>query len=157
MTLTLTPLPRDALSRVAGFSLSEDQAGFANLPRVTMATGAARDGHVILSGETPVGFFAIDRDYAETHDFAPTGCIGLRQFLIDHAHQGQGHAGAACVALRPYLREHYPEAVACYLTVNCRNPNARAAYLKGGFEDTGALYLDGGFGPQHILRLDLLI
>ncbi|MCA0043040.1 GNAT family N-acetyltransferase [Celeribacter litoreus] len=156
MTLTLTPLPRDALPRVAGFSLPEDQAGFADLPTVTMATGAARDGHMILFGQTPVGFFAIDRDYAQTHEFAQEGSIGLRQFLIDHPHQGRGHAGSACLALSPYLRHHYPQAIDCYLTVNCRNPNARAAYLKGGFEDTGALYLDGGFGPQHILQLDLI-
>jgi Acetyltransferases, including N-acetylases of ribosomal proteins len=155
VSVTLSILPREDVNRLAGFSLPPDQAGFADLPTITMSTGAARDGHVILSDGKPVGFFAIDRDYADHHEFAPEGVIGLRQFMIDHAAQGKGHASAACRALKPYLQAQYPGAYACYLTVNCRNPNARKAYLKGGFFDTGALYLDGGFGPQHIMRLDL--
>jgi RimJ/RimL family protein N-acetyltransferase len=155
VSLTLAPLPREDLNRLAGFSLPPDQAGFADLPSVTLSTGMARDGHVILSEGQPVGFFAIDRDYADHHDFAPAGVLGLRQFMIDHVAQGQGHASAACRALKPYLQAQYPGAGSCYLTVNCRNPNARRAYLKGGFIDTGALYVDGGFGPQHIMHLPL--
>ncbi|WP_460274898.1 GNAT family N-acetyltransferase [Celeribacter sp. ULVN23_4] len=155
MSITLAPLPREDVSRLAGFSLPPDQAGFADLPSVTLSSGAARDGHVILAQGQPVGFFAIDRDYAEHHDFAPDSVLGLRQFLIDHASQGRGYASAACLALRSYLSVTYPGYSACYLTVNCRNPNARKAYLKGGFIDTNALYLDGGFGPQHIMRLPL--
>lgn len=41
------------------------------------------------------------------------------------------------------------------LTVNARNPAARAVYLAGGFADTGELYLGGPAGPQHVMRLPL--
>lgn len=151
---TLRPLPLSELHLTEGFTLPPEQAGFADLPTVSMQQGTARDGHLILWDGQPAGFFAIDRDYGETQDFAPNDVIGLRMFLVDHAQQGRGIAKAACAQLRAYLARHYA-APACYLTVNAKNPAARAAYLHGGFEDTGALYLDGGFGPQHILRLDL--
>jgi len=39
------------------------------------------------------------------------------------------------------------------LTVNHRNPAAIATYLKGGFAQTGQDYLDGPFGPQHVMVL----
>ncbi|WP_417263581.1 GNAT family N-acetyltransferase [Celeribacter sp.] len=154
--LTITPLPRSALHRVAGFSLPPEQAQFSGLPVETMRDAPEdRDGHVIEEGGTPVGFFAIDRSYAESHEFAEPGALGLRMFLIDHKAQGRGIASKACATLKTYLAETYPERSLCYLTVNCRNPHARKAYLNGGFTDTGALYHGGGFGPQHILRLDL--
>jgi hypothetical protein len=41
------------------------------------------------------------------------------------------------------------------LTVNVRNPVARAVYVRGGFVDAGELHLGGSAGPQHVLRLDL--
>jgi RimJ/RimL family protein N-acetyltransferase len=75
-------------------------------------------------------------------------------FLIDRAFQGKGLAKAACTQLRPYLAQQY-DATECWLTVNTINPAARAAYLFGGFIDTGEVYTGGGYGPQHILRLPL--
>ena len=110
---------------------------------------------MIWEGDTPVGFFAIDLDYAQAHDFAEQGTLGLRMFCIDARHQGRGLATQACRALGAYLAKQYPQAATVYLTVNHRNPGARAAYLKGGFTDTGEDYLGGGAGPQHIMRLPL--
>ncbi|MBW6416764.1 GNAT family N-acetyltransferase [Celeribacter sp. PS-C1] len=154
--LTINPLPRSALHRVAGFSLPPEQAQFSDLPAETMGRAPEdRDGHVIEESGAPVGFFAIDRSYAETHEFSEPGALGLRMFLIDHKAQGRGVASGACAMLKVYLAKTYSERSLCYLTVNCRNPHARKAYLNGGFTDTGALYHGGGLGPQHILRLDL--
>ncbi|MBY6116228.1 GNAT family N-acetyltransferase [Mameliella alba] len=154
MTMTIRPLPRAELDLTSGFVLPPDQAPFADLPLVSMQKGAARDGHLILHDDIPAGFFAIDRDYADTHDFAPQGVIGLRMFLVDQAHQGKGVAKAACRQLASYLPRHY-DAMECWLTVNAKNPAARSAYLAGGFIDTLQFYHDGGYGPQHILRLPL--
>ncbi|AJE48001.1 GNAT family N-acetyltransferase [Celeribacter indicus] len=156
MTVTISPLPRDALDRVAGFSLPPEQAQFSGLPARTMDDAPPdRDGHVIEEDGTPVGFFAIDRGYATAHEFAEAGALGLRMFLIDRRAQGRGIASAACRQLAGYLARAYPDRALCYLTVNCRNPHARRAYLNGGFTDTGALYHGGAIGPQHILRLAL--
>ncbi|OWU69916.1 hypothetical protein ATO3_21625 [Marinibacterium profundimaris] len=143
------------MGRLSHFTLPPEQAGFADLPGKVLSDSPARDGHVILADGEPAGFFAIDRDYAETHDFADPGAIGLRMFSVDHAQQGRGIASAAARAMAGYFRDRYPGIGSCWLTVNCRNPGARAVYLKGGFTDTGALYHGGGFGPQHIMRLAL--
>lgn len=74
---------------------------------------------------------------------------------IDASEQGRGLGKALFAALPRYLSQRYPDRAECWLTVNCRNPRARHVYLTGGWEDTGALYLDGGAGPQHIMRLRL--
>ena len=153
--ITLAPLPRDQIGRVDHFTLPPDQAPFSAHPRDVMDAPDTRDGHVILADGQPAGFFAIDRDYPDHHDFAPEGTIGLRMFSVDHAQQGRGVASNGCRALAGYLAAQYPGTGSCYLTVNCRNADAYRVYIKGGFVDTGALYLGGGFGPQHIMCLDL--
>ncbi|MDK3019735.1 GNAT family N-acetyltransferase [Pseudodonghicola flavimaris] len=154
--VTLAPLPRDRLDLIAHLSLPPEQHQFAFPPVTAMARAdGQRDGHMILEGDAVVGFFGIDPGYAEAHDFAEAGSIGLRMFSIDHRAQGRGIATAASRALQPYLRAQYPGVAICYLTVNHRNPHAKSAYLKGGFVDIGADYLGGASGPQHILRLAL--
>ncbi|MBR9841632.1 MAG: GNAT family N-acetyltransferase [Rhodobacteraceae bacterium] len=154
--ITLAPLPPGRTDLVADIRLPAEQQVFADYPPDVMASaGPGRDGHMILENGTVVGFFAIDRTYADAHDFAEPDTIGLRMFSIDARAQGRGIATAACRALADYLPRHYPDASACYLTVNHRNPRAKAAYLKGGFTDTGEDYLGGGAGPQYIMRLPL--
>ncbi|WP_136442677.1 GNAT family N-acetyltransferase [Pacificoceanicola onchidii] len=154
MSITIRPLPLSELHLTQGFNLPPDQAGFADMPMVSMRNPDGRDGHLIEYNGGPAGFFAIDRHYGAEQTYAPEGVIGLRMFLIDHAQQGKGVASGACRLLKTYLPQHY-DAPECWLTVNERNPGARKAYLNGGFVDTGEMYLDGGFGPQHILRLPL--
>ncbi|WP_306133482.1 GNAT family N-acetyltransferase [Roseivivax marinus] len=156
MTIELCPLPPGRPDLLAAITLPPEQHEFASPPALSMAQAdGPRDGHLIVEGDTPVGFFAIDRDYPRAHDFADHGSVGLRMFCIDGRHQGRGIAKAACRALHPYLARQYPEATAVYLTVNHRNPGARAAYLGGGFIDTGEDYLGGAAGPQHVMRLAL--
>jgi GNAT superfamily N-acetyltransferase len=75
--------------------------------------------------------------------------------MVDQAQQGKGIAKAMFAALPDHLRAGYPDATEAYLTVNCNNPRARHGYLTGGWGDTGDLYLDGGYGPQHVMRLSL--
>jgi hypothetical protein len=48
-----------------------------------------------------------------------------------------------------------PGAKSIILTVNCKNPAAYAAYISGGFVDTGAQYVGGNAGPQFIMQLVL--
>lgn len=153
--ITIEPLPRDQIGRVAHFQLPPEQAQFSAFPVDVMNTPGHRDAHVILADGEPAGFFAIDRDYAAHHDFAHDRALGLRMFSVDFAQQGQGVASNGCRALRAYLQKQYPDWTACFLTVNVKNPDAYRVYEKGGFMDTRDLYLGGGLGPQHIMRLDL--
>ncbi len=157
MSVTLSPLPAGRLDLIEHLTLPPEQHEFSDPPAAAMAAATGRrDGHIIMRGGEAVGFFAIDPDYPAAHDFAEAGTIGLRMFSVDGQHQGQGIASAACGLLRAYLAEQYPDATAVYLTVNHRNTGARACYLKGGFDLTGADYLGGGAGPQHIMRLALV-
>lgn len=156
MTVTLAPLPKDRPELIADLDLPPEQHQFASPPRVALTNGKGRrDGHMILEGDRVVGFFGIEPDYPEVHDFAEPGSIGLRMFSVDYRHQGRGIASAACRQLADYLPRHYPQAHRCYLTVNHRNPGAKAVYLKSGFVETGEDYLGGASGPQYIMRLDL--
>lgn len=154
--ITLAPMPADRTDLIAGITLPPEQHAFSAPPTVALAEATGRrDGHLILYEGTVVGFFGIDPDYPDAHDFAEPGTIGLRMFSIDHAHQGRGIATGACQQLASYLGQLYPQAPAVYLTVNHRNPRAKKAYLNGGFTDTGEDYLLGGAGPQFIMRLPL--
>lgn len=154
--ITLAPLPKDRPELIAHLDLPPEQHQFASPPRVALTNAKGRrDGHMILEDGKVVGFFGIDPDYADAHAFAEPGSIGVRMFSVDYRHQGRGIAGAASRLLAGYLPQHYPQVRTCYLTVNHRNPGANAAYLKGGFTDTGEDYLGGGSGPQYIMRLDL--
>ena len=154
--LRLDPVAPSQMARVAQVRVAPEQEVFSGT--VAEAFEEAEEGvdfHGIFEGDGAVGFFKIDRAYDTRYPFVPAGALGLRAFMVDHACQGRGVATRAVRALPAYLRAHYPGAQALYLTVNLANPAARRAYLKGGFEDTGAQWPHGMAGPQHILRLPL--
>jgi GNAT superfamily N-acetyltransferase len=108
--------------------------------------------HVVVADNVVVGLFLIDTEYAENYDFCSTNSIGLRSFFIASQHQGKGFAKQAIAALTPYLQVNYPQYAYIYLTVNCKNPAAYHCYISAHFDDTGATYLGGSAGPQHIMR-----
>ena len=108
-------------------------------------------GHVMAHGDTAVGFFRLDQQFAASHPFAPPGAIGLRSFWVSKDHQGQGYAKQALLALPAYLRQQGLSPDALMLTVNCKNDSAFQLYQRCGFVATGELYLGGGYGPQHIM------
>ncbi len=147
----MTPATQQALRDV---SVRADQVDFSGQPsEVIDLDNPLIDIHVISYGDRVAGMFRIDRGFHLHHRFAASTTYGLRTFLVDQHLQGRGIAKACCAQLPDYLAGHYRQAEAILLTVNLKNPAARRAYLAGGFVDTGAQYMDGGFGPQHILKL----
>lgn len=108
--------------------------------------------HLILDNNVVVGFFVFDSAYSDEYEFCPENVLGVRALLIDHHYQGRGIAGKAISQMGDFAKMHYPEFVALYLTVNCRNTAAFECYRKYGFEDTNELYEGGPVGPQHIMR-----
>ena len=154
--ITLHPLGRDGYDRVAHIAVTPQQEPFCgSIAGHFQADEPACDFHLIARDGWPVGFFKIDRAYAEGYDFAAPDELGLRGVMVDRGEQGKGTGTAAMRALGPYVARHYPDARALVLTVNQVNPLARAVYLAAGFVDTGALHHGGQIGPQHILRLAL--
>lgn len=112
-----------------------------------------RTPYAIVENGRPVGFFVLDLAPSEAD---PSADLVLRAFFVDAAAQGRGVAKAAAREVPSLVRRDFPAVRTVLLTVNVRNPAARAVYLAGGFRDRGELYLGGPAGPQHLLRLDLM-
>ena len=119
----------------------------------TQEPGISR--HVMVQGNQVVGFFRLDAQFSASHPFAPEGALGLRSFFVGSHYQGQGLARHALQALPAYIRHLGLPASKLYLTVNCKNDAAYQLYQRCAFVATGELYLDGGYGPQHIMYLAL--
>ncbi|WP_442957012.1 MULTISPECIES: GNAT family N-acetyltransferase [unclassified Photobacterium] len=144
------------LPQVAELSVATEQVEFVGtMEELLVNIDDKLHPHVILDGNTVVGFFLIDTQYGHRYDFAHPEALGLRAFFIDHHHQGKGYAKRAVLALKAFLLSAYPGFDQIYLTVNCKNPAARHCYQQGGFIDTHELYLGGAAGPQHIMRMVL--
>lgn len=152
----LSPYQPAQREHVLGLSLNEAQQPYVAPIAQTLAELHPRLGaHLIGHGEQIAGFFLIDQDYAQHYPFASADSVGLRSFFIDQRFQGLGLAKRSLQALPDYLRAQRIAAAAVFLTVNCKNEAAIPLYRQCGFADTGELYLDGGYGPQHIMRLAL--
>ena len=154
--LSLIPLGQADLAKVAHITVAPEHQVFAGTFAEAFETAEKRvDFHAILEAGKAVGLFKVDRVYPDRYPFAQDGTLGLRAFIVDHARQSLGIASRAVRALPAYLRPLYPDAGLIYLTVNKVNPAAVRAYLKGGFEDTGAEWPHGDAGPQYVVRLGL--
>jgi RimJ/RimL family protein N-acetyltransferase len=139
--LALRPRPgQELFSGVAASTLPPAEADPHRTPFAVLADGE------------PVGFGVLDRVgyLAELVDDVDRAVL-LRAFYLDAGAQGRGLGTSAVRALPTLVREQLPGAELLVLTVNERNPAAVRAYLRGGFVDTGARYLGGGAGPQHVL------
>ncbi|KKA45890.1 GNAT family N-acetyltransferase [Salinivibrio sp. KP-1] len=150
--ISVAPLTDADIDGVRHVSLHDQQVKFAGTADEFLTeTSETIHRHVIKRAGKIVGFFKLDTDYASQYDFCPPKMLGLRMFVVDARYQGQGLGTGAVKALLKYLPVDYRDFDWVYLTVNCRNPAAKACYQKGGFTDTGELYWGGAAGPQHIM------
>lgn len=137
---------------VKKIELAEDQVKYAGTGEEFLTEGSESVHlHVIKLENDVIGFFKIDTSYPSKYPFCQEGCLGLRAFAIDKKQQGKGLGQHSVKALFPYIKEHYPNHHAIYLTVNCKNLVAAACYRKAGFIDTNEKYHGGPAGPQHIM------
>jgi RimJ/RimL family protein N-acetyltransferase len=143
---------REAALRLSPRPEQEEFSGRADQTLPLAERDPARHPYVLLEAGTPVAFLVLDETPS---DADPSADLLLRGFLVDAAAQGRGVATRAVAALPEVVRRDVPAARSVVLTVNVRNPAARAVYLRGGFVDTGELYLGGSAGPQHVLRLEV--
>ena len=143
---------REAALRLAPRPEQEEFSGRADQTLPLAERDPARRPYVLVEGGAPVAFLILDQTRT---DADPTADLLLRGFFVDAAAQGRGVATRAVAGLPDVVRRDFPSARSVVLTVNVRNPAARAVYLRGGFVDAGELYLGGSAGPQHVLRLEL--
>ena len=145
-------LLRDAALRLAPRPEQEEFSGRADQTLPLAERDPARHPYVLVEGGVPVAFLVLDETPS---DADPSADLLLRGFFVDAGAQGRGVATRAVAALPDVVRRDLPAVRTLVLTVNVRNPVARAVYVRGGFVDAGELYLGGSAGPQHVLRLEL--
>lgn len=81
--------------------------------------------------------------------------VQLRGLVIGQDHQGKGIGTQVSRLLKQLAVELVPDAEHLTLTVNQRNPGARRAYEKAGFETLPEPYTGGPLGPQDIMYIAL--
>lgn len=144
-------------SQLEKYHLSEEQKHFTALPLEAIATcEQENDRHpiLILSDNTPVGFFVLHgwegvKNYSDNQD-----AILLRAYSVDSSMQGKGISKKSLLLLPTFVRKHFPNKNEIILAVNHSNAQAQYIYKKCGFEDKG-LRADGRKGELLILHLDL--
>jgi RimJ/RimL family protein N-acetyltransferase len=149
------PELRAAVLRLAPHA---DQERFAGRPDEALAAAEADPGRrpvAILEASAPVGLFALHHGPGAGELLAGEADLLLRGFFVDAAAQGRGVASRALAALPAFVRANMPAVRRIVLSVNVRNPAAIRVYTRAGFTDTGAIYLGGSQGPQHVLALAL--
>ena len=143
---------REAVLRLAPRADQEQFSGRADQTLPLAERDPARHPYALVEAGRPVAFLVLD---GTAPDFASSADLLLRGFFVDAAAQGRGVASRAVVLLRTVVARDFPSARSLVLSVNVRNPAARAVYLRCGFADTGQLYRGGSVGPQHVLWCDL--
>lgn len=143
------------LGDVADMELAAGQEDFVGDPFTMMLRGLedeTRLPYVIEEAGAAVGVFTLQAGAATLAGWPDDDSAWLlRGFLIDRRHQGKGlgsqaAAAAAREGLKLTARLGGGQA-GVVLSVNERNPAARAAYEKAGFIESGR-YLGGSSGPQ---------
>ncbi|GEA50963.1 N-acetyltransferase [Vibrio inusitatus NBRC 102082] len=143
---------------VKDIQLSEQSVRFASTTDdFLLDISSTTHRYVIKQHHLVVGFFKLDLAYESTYHFCFKNSIGLRTFALDQRQQGKGLGTKTVEALLCYLTNHYQAYDFVYLTVNCKNAAAISCYRKGGFEDTGEIYLGGQAGPQHVMRRKITV
>lgn len=154
--IDILPLTRADHDKVRHIEVAPEQVVYSGTVDMAFSSEEAGvDFYAIQQAGRAVGFFKIDVKYPQTYDFARSGDLGLRAFMVDHRQQGRGIGSQALRILPPLLRRTYPEAQALVLTVNMRNQAAVRTYLNCGFKDTREIHEGGLAGPQYVLRLVL--
>lgn len=143
------------LGDVAAMELAAGQKDFVGDPFTMMLIGLedeSRLPYVIEAAGAAVGVFTLQAGAATLAGWPDDDSVWLlRGFLIDRTSQGRGLGSLSAVAavgeaqkLTARLGGGQDGVV---LSVNERNPAAKAAYANAGFVETGR-YLGGSAGPQ---------
>ncbi|SEV99127.1 Acetyltransferase (GNAT) family protein [Cognatiyoonia koreensis] len=153
--ITIAPLPRQQIAKVAHLILTEPQYPFVGeILDMTAERDPKTDFHCGLRGKTYVGFFKIDHDLSRKLPELAVGSYGFRGLLIGGQYQGLGYGTALLSALPDYLRKTYPKMDTLWLSVDTINTHAIGCYEKTGWTATG-LERDGRSGREMIMHLDL--
>lgn len=158
---SLKLLSCDDYRTVAHLMLEQEQQQFAGGPLDSIFSELQNSLHhdlehpfSLVIPDGIIGFFVL-RELEALPKWAPADVITLHSFRVSRPYQGKGYGKAACSLVAQWLLTNRPCINHLMLSVNLRNVDAREAYLKWGFRDTGAL-CSGPIGPQNILEFRVL-
>ena len=106
----------------------------------------------ILYGEEVIGHARIEANARSVAGYEPAQpSVGLRAFLIDARHQGQGLGTRALATLLNELAVRHPHAREVMLAVDADNTAALALYRRAGFSEARRGYHGAPFPSQRLL------
>jgi RimJ/RimL family protein N-acetyltransferase len=151
----LQPEERDAVRAIA---IDARQVEFAGTTAAAIAACEAADpatiqGLALRVQDAIVGFVVLRRGPAAPA-WAPAGAAVLGGLRVDASWQGRGIGTAAMLAVRDWLRVHWPECARLVLRVDDDNAAAIRAYEKAGWAEFGERRL-GRVGLERTLGLAL--
>ncbi|WP_419962120.1 GNAT family N-acetyltransferase [Psychrobacillus sp. BM2] len=136
------------------FELTEEQKQFSALPNKFEEATEGQHRIVILSDNTPVGFFLLNSNERVKKYSANLNALLLTALSINHAAQGKGYAKKGMSLLTEFVKSEFPKCDEVVLVVDKENIPAQNLYLKVGFEDTNERQI-GRIGEEITMRFSI--
>ena len=141
LEITLREVTRDNWQTALRLSVHPSQqrfiADYTPVAAIALAKAYIRPGgltwipYAFYAGETMVGFAELAYEPGSIENY------WLFHFFIDSHYQGQGYGKQALQTLLRFIKEHFAECRAIYITVHPENEQAIRLYTGAGFQATG--------------------
>ncbi|KPN96051.1 GNAT family N-acetyltransferase [Lysinibacillus sp. ZYM-1] len=139
------------MKELSSFVLTEEQKQFSALPSNFEEINEGQHRIVILSDDTPVGFFLLNlNERVKKYSNNPNALL-LTALSINHTEQGKGYAKQGMTLLAEFVKTEFPNCDEIVLVVDKDNIPAQKLYEKVGFEDTNERLI-GRIGEEIIMR-----
>ncbi|MGY3186208.1 GNAT family N-acetyltransferase [Lysinibacillus sp. TE18511] len=139
------------MKELNSFVLTEEQKQFSALPSKFEEINEGQYRVVILSDNTPVGFFLLNSNERVKKYSNNLNALLLTALSINHTEQGKGYAKQGMTLLVEFVKTEFPNYDEIVLVVDNDNIPAQKLYLKVGFEDTNERLI-GRIGEEIIMR-----
>lgn len=142
------------LTGLNSFVLTDEQKQFSALPNKFVEAIDGQHRIVILSDNTPVGFFLLNSNERVKKYSTNQNAMLLTALSINQTAQGKGYAKKGMSLLNEFVKLEFPRCDEIVLVVDKENIPAQNLYLKVGFEDTNERQI-GRIGEEIIMRLSI--
>lgn len=142
------------LTGLNSFVLTDEQKQFSALPNKFEEAADGQHRIVILSDNTPVGFFLLNSNERVKKYSTNLNALLLTALSINQTAQGKGYAKKGMSFLTEFVKSEFPKCDEIILVVDKENIPAQNLYLKVGFEDTNERKI-GRIGEEITMRLSI--
>lgn len=142
------------LTGLNSFVLTDEQKQFSALPNKFVEAIDGQHRIVILSDNTPVGFFLLNSNERVKKYSTNQNAMLLTALSINQTAQGKGYAKKGMSLLNEFVKLEFPRCDEIVLVVDKENIPAQNLYLKVGFEDTNERQI-GRIDEEIIMRLSI--